>query len=35
MYSFELTLTAISEDDGPSKNADVRGFRVSFDLPTA
>lgn len=32
VYSFELTLTAVSKDNGEAE--DVRRFRISFDLPT-
>ncbi|MCG7523245.1 hypothetical protein MHW47_02090 [Streptomyces sp. OfavH-34-F] len=32
VYSFELTLTAVSKDGG--KAEDLRRFRISFDLPT-
>ncbi|MFJ8533848.1 hypothetical protein [Streptomyces sp. NPDC093591] len=32
VYSFDLTLTAVSKDSG--KAEDVRRFRISFDLPT-
>ncbi|MDQ1065195.1 hypothetical protein [Streptomyces canus] len=33
VYSFELTLPAVSKDSG-SKAEDVKRFRISFDLPT-
>ncbi|MFE7975627.1 DUF6923 family protein [Streptomyces shenzhenensis] len=33
VYSFRLTLKAVSKDGGEAK--DVRKFRISFDLPTA
>ncbi|MFJ2171187.1 hypothetical protein [Streptomyces griseofuscus] len=32
VYSFDLTLTAVSKDSGMAE--DVRKFRISFDLPT-
>ncbi|MER6013992.1 YncE family protein [Streptomyces bluensis] len=32
VYSFDLTLTAVSKDSGTAE--DVRKFRISFDLPT-
>lgn len=34
MCSFELIPTVTSKNDGRSKNADARRFRISFDLPT-
>ncbi|MCY9784274.1 hypothetical protein KIK06_10250 [Nocardiopsis sp. EMB25] len=34
VYSFELTLTAADRNGDTGKNADVRTFRISFDLPT-
>ncbi|GLU47890.1 hypothetical protein [Nocardiopsis ansamitocini] len=34
VYSFDLVLSASAGKNSPGKNADVRKFRISFDLPT-